>query len=69
MMQKDAMGGVSLAALHRHSCTHHPPEPAPRIPASACPPWQVMDTFWKEAPEDAEGRAEHAGRALLFLQQ
>lgn len=29
----------------------------------------LMDTFWAEAPPDAEGRTEHAGRALFFLQQ
>jgi hypothetical protein len=29
----------------------------------------LMAAFWGEAPKDLPGRAEHAGRALLFLQQ
>lgn len=29
----------------------------------------LMAAFWEEAPKDLPGRAEHAGRALLFLQQ
>lgn len=31
--------------------------------------YMVMDAFWGEAPQDRPGRCEHAGRALLFLQQ
>lgn len=31
--------------------------------------YMVMDSFWDQVPQDRPGRCEHAGRALLFLQQ
>jgi hypothetical protein len=31
--------------------------------------YSLMDAFWGEAPPDAPGRVEHAGRALLFLKK
>lgn len=51
------------------SCPHAlaPAEPC-RTCCAAHAPQQVLDHYWAES-EGQQNRAEHAGRALLFLQQ
>jgi hypothetical protein len=57
-----ALGGGGLAQLVADAV-------AGKKPRLYLLDYWLMDTFWAEAPPDAAGRTEHAGRALFFLQQ